>query len=45
VTEEAKSFFAEFSTIASLIPSLKMEEITGLLEGKNLSSQQFLGEL
>jgi hypothetical protein len=45
VTEEAKKLFAELPTISSLIPPIKMEEITGLLEGKNLHSQQLLGEL
>jgi hypothetical protein len=45
VTEQAKKLFAELPTISSLIPPIKMEEITGLLEGKNLHSQQLLGEL
>jgi hypothetical protein len=45
VTEEARRFFAELPTIASLILPIKMEEITGFLEGTNLNSQQFLGEL
>jgi len=42
VTEEAKRFFAELPTIPSLILPIKIEEITGLLEGKNLTSQQLI---
>ncbi len=45
VTEEAKRLFAELPMIVSLISPIKIEEITVLLEGKNLNSQQFLGEL
>jgi len=44
VTEEAKRFFADLPTIASLIPPIKIEEITALLEGKNLNSQQLIGQ-
>jgi hypothetical protein len=45
VTDEAKRFFAELPTIASLIPPLKFEEITGLLEGKSFQTHQYLPEL
>jgi hypothetical protein len=45
VTDEAKRFFAELPTVADLIPPLKMEEITGLLEGKSFGSQKYLPEL
>jgi len=45
VTDEAKRFFSELPAIAELIPPLKMEEITGLLEGKSFHSQQYLPEL
>jgi hypothetical protein len=44
ITEEAKRLFAELPTVASLIPPIKLEEIIGLLEGKNLNSQPLIGQ-